>query len=246
MMQNVNDISDTLIIKHLSHADYEQAHAQMLARTLDRIAEKKAGRPTPDELWLVEHNDVYTLGQAGKREHILNVTNTPIIQTDRGGQVTWHGTGQLVMYWLFDLNRLGWSVRDLVSHAEQCVEDVLNAQLEDGLMAHARQDAPGVYIYKGEFDVNHPEKYLMGKIASLGFKIKHGFSYHGLALNVRCNLTAFDAINPCGYQGMRMLNVQDVSKNADDLNYVSLFDLPLVTAMVENIEKRRMGEIELK
>ena len=125
-MQNVTQsLNDMLISKSLSAADYVPTLDAMLSRTLARIALKKEqGLRTPDELWLVDHNDVYTLGQAGKEEHILQRTDTPIIKTDRGGQVTWHGHGQLVIYWLFDLDSLGWSVRNMVSHAEQAIEDV--------------------------------------------------------------------------------------------------------------------------
>jgi len=118
-MQNATQLlNDTLISKSLSAADYVPTLDAMLSRTLARIdLKKQQGLRTPDELWIVDHNDVYTLGQAGKEEHILQRTNTPIIKTDRGGQVTWHGHGQLVVYWLFDLDSLKWSVRNLVSHA---------------------------------------------------------------------------------------------------------------------------------
>ena len=132
-MQNVTQqthntsLHDTLLTKSLSAADYVSTHDAMLASTLERISLKKEqGLRTPDELWIVDHNDVYTLGQAGKEEHILQRTDTPVIKTDRGGQVTWHGHGQLVVYWLFDLDSIGWSVRNLVSHAEQAIEDVVN------------------------------------------------------------------------------------------------------------------------
>lgn len=191
-----------LIIKHLTNADYQTTHEAMLARTLARIAEKNQGRVTADELWVVEHNDVYTLGQAGKESHILARNDTPIIKTDRGGQVTWHGKGQLVMYFLFDLNTLGWGVRDLVSYAEQAIVATLTTYLAPTWYAKARQDAPGVYVY-------HQDGTELGKIASLGFKIKHGFSYHGIALNVVNDLAAFNLINPCGYAGMQMLRLAD-------------------------------------
>ncbi|MGO2386823.1 MAG: lipoyl(octanoyl) transferase LipB, partial [Psychrobacter sp.] len=127
MQNDTQPLNDTLISKSLSAADYVPTLDAMLARTLERIdLKKQQGLRTPDELWIVDHNDVYTLGQAGKEEHILQRTDTPIIKTDRGGQVTWHGHGQLVIYWLFDLDSLKWSVRNLVSHAEQAIEDVIN------------------------------------------------------------------------------------------------------------------------
>lgn len=191
-----------LTIQHLSAADYQTTHDAMLARTLARIAAKADGEPTPDELWIVEHNDVYTLGQGGKEEHILQHSATPIIRTDRGGQVTWHGRGQLVGYFLFDLNRLGWKVRDLVDVAEQVLVDTVAPYLAPDFLAKPRADAPGVYVY-------HTDGHELGKIASLGFKIKHGFSYHGIGLNVSNDLTPFSLINPCGYAGMTMLRVAD-------------------------------------
>lgn len=194
-----------LQLKHLQNADYQTTHDVMLARTLERVEQKKQGIITADELWLVDHNDVYTLGQAGKEEHILGKSNTPIIKTDRGGQVTWHGHGQLVAYFLFDLNTLGWGVRDLVTHAENIIINTVNPYLAPNFFAKARQDAPGVYIY-------NQDELELGKIASLGFKIKHGFSYHGIALNLTNDLNPFSLINPCGYAGMTMLKLDDFAK----------------------------------
>lgn len=275
MTPNINDtgldetvISPTLIHKSLSAADYNPTHEAMLARTLERIALKKEhGLRTPDELWIVDHNDVYTLGQAGKEEHILRHTDTPIIKTDRGGQVTWHGHGQLVLYWLFDLQSLGWSVRHLVSHAEQALEDVLNECLShsslsnnSAIQARARREAPGVYLYSqynevNKHDISHsnisPDTHpiMLGKIASLGFKIKHGFSYHGLALNINCDLSAFNAINPCGYAGMQMLRLADfISLNeTDDNPNSSLCRYEHITQMlIDNIAKRHTGALQLR
>ena len=154
MQNHPHPLTEPLLTKSFWSADYVPTLDAMLSRTLARIALKKEqGLHTPDELWIVDHNDVYTLGQAGKEEHILQRTNTPIIKTDRGGQVTWHGHGQLVIYWLFDLDSLGWSVRNMVSHAEQAIEDVVNDCLKSHasnsslISAHARRDAPGVYLY---------------------------------------------------------------------------------------------------
>lgn len=256
-------ISDTLISKTLTAADYNPTHDAMLARTLERIALKKEqSLRTPDELWIVDHNDVYTLGQAGKEEHILQHTDTPIIKTDRGGQVTWHGHGQLVVYWLFDLQSLNWSVRNLVSHAEQAIEDVVNDCLKKHplattthISAHARRDAPGVYLYANHADntsntddtnnTPNDDAIMMGKIASLGFKIKHGFSYHGIALNVNCDLAAFNAINPCGYAGMQMLRLSDfINMNPSDasaLNYEQI-----IQKLIDNIAQRHAGLIKLR
>ena len=267
MTQHISDtvISKTLISKALIAADYNPTHDAMLQRTLERIALKKEQElRTPDELWIVDHNDVYTLGQAGKEEHILQHTTTPIIKTDRGGQVTWHGHGQLVIYWLFDLHSLGWSVRHLVSHAEQAIEDVVNDCLKNhplatttNISAHARRDAPGVYLYANYADTianndidknaNEPndDAIMIGKIASLGFKIKHGFSYHGIALNVDCDLAAFNAINPCGYAGMQMLRLSDFTamsaQLADALSYEQV-----TQKLIDNIAQRHAGLIELR
>ena len=276
MQNNTQQLNDTLISKSLTAADYVPTLDAMLARTLARIdVKKQQGLRTPDELWIVDHNDVYTLGQAGKEEHILQRTNTPIIKTDRGGQVTWHGHGQLVIYWLFDLNSLGWSVRNLVSHAEQAIEDVINDCLQNSsssdpttIFAHARRDAPGVYLYADtsvaddgdNADADAPanstsldDKIMLGKMASLGFKIKHGFSYHGIAINLNCDLSAFNAINPCGYAGMQMLRLSDfvdmqkVSEAQTTQQVSDLLSYEVVTQkLIDNITKRHAGLIELR
>ena len=265
-------INDMLITKTLNAADYNPTNDAMRERILERIALKKEqGLRTPDELWIVDHNDVYTLGQASKKEHILQQTDTPIIQTDRGGQVTWHGHGQLVIYWLFDLDSLGWSVRNLVSHAEQALEDVINDLLIDrsiqknsqsNFSAKARRDAPGVYIYSAmpsndNSDANsnangtnnNDEAIMLGKIASLGFKIKHGFSYHGLALNINCDLSAFNAINPCGYAGMQMLRLADfvsIDDSVDNNAETTLSYTEVIQKLIDNIARRHSGDIDLR
>lgn len=255
MQNTTQQLNDTLISKSLTTADYVPTLDAMLARTLARIdLKKQQGLRTPDELWIVDHNDVYTLGQAGKEEHILQRTNTPIIKTDRGGQVTWHGHGQLVIYWLFDLNSLGWSVRNLVSHAEQAIEDVINDCLQNptssdttAISAHARRDAPGVYLYSDTSVAD--DKIMLGKMASLGFKIKHGFSYHGIALNLNCDLSAFNAINPCGYAGMQMLRLSDfvaMQKESDEQTGEALSYEQVTQKLIDNIAKRHAGLIELR
>ncbi|WP_413772542.1 lipoyl(octanoyl) transferase LipB [Acinetobacter sp. ANC 4973] len=157
---------------------------------------------TPDELWILQHHDVLTQGQAGKPEHILMSSTIPVVQTDRGGQVTWHGPGQLVAYFMFDLNRLGWNVRTLVSYAENLMIDLLKKY---HIEAYAKPDAPGVYVNER-------------KIGSLGFKIRKGRSYHGLALNIDCDLFGFHTINPCGYAGLEMVRVMDLVENHPHFN----------------------------
>ncbi|XID75755.1 lipoyl(octanoyl) transferase LipB [Alkanindiges sp. WGS2144] len=183
----------SLLIKQFSALQhYEPTFAAMKQFTEQRDADE------PDQLWLLQHYDVLTQGQAGKPEHILlSPPDLPIIQTDRGGQVTWHGKGQLVGYLMFDLNRLKWHVRDLVNFTEQLLIDLLATY---NLEAYAKKDAPGVYINEQ-------------KIASLGFKIRKGCSYHGFALNIDCNLQGFSCINPCGFAGLQMIRLVDILEN---------------------------------
>lgn len=270
-------ITDTITTKSLIKADYVSTHEAMLARTLERIEIKKTqGLRTADELWIVDHSDVYTLGQASKEEHILQRTNTPIIKTDRGGQVTWHGQGQLVIYYLFDLESLGWGVRHLVSHAEQAIEDVVNdclihyppasttsSTIQPHYHARARRDAPGVYLYSDLSNTMTQTTHLqdpaedaimLGKVASLGFKIKHGFSYHGIALNINCDLSAFNAINPCGYAGMQMLRLADfvamtsgASKASMDMSLNNGLTYQDITQkLIDNIAQRHAGSLLLR
>jgi len=149
---------------------------------------------TPDELWLLEHPPVYTLGQAGKAEHLIAATDIPVLPIDRGGQITYHGPGQVVAYVLVDLRRRGYGIRELVSRMEQAVIDLLAAE---GVAAARRAGAPGVYVDGA-------------KIAALGLRVKHGCTYHGLAFNVDMDLAPFAAINPCGYAGMRVTQCRDL------------------------------------
>ena len=151
------------------------------------------GPQTGDEVWLVEHPAVFTQGQAGKSEHLLVPGDIPVVQTDRGGQVTYHGPGQLVAYLLLDVRRLGFGVRDLVSRMERCLIELLASY---DVVAAAKADAPGVYVDGA-------------KIASLGLRIRNGCSFHGLALNVDMDLAPFRRINPCGYAGLAMTQLRD-------------------------------------
>lgn len=154
---------------------------------------------TPDQFWLVEHDPVFTQGQAGKPEHLLMPGEIPVVQTDRGGQVTYHGPGQVVLYPLLDVRRAKIGVRELVSALENAVIALL---ADYDISAHARPDAPGVYVKSpvGE-----------AKIASLGLRIRRGSSYHGVALNVDGDLSAFQRINPCGYAGMAVTRLADLA-----------------------------------
>ncbi|MEW9899115.1 lipoyl(octanoyl) transferase LipB [Chitinivorax sp. PXF-14] len=173
--------------KHLGLVAYEPTVAAMEAFTAQR------GDGTPDEIWFLEHPPVYTQGLAGKPEHLLQATTIPVVKTERGGQITYHGPGQLVVYLLLDVKRLGLGVRELVRRIENSIIDLL---AEHGIEARGRVDAPGVYV--GE-----------AKIASLGLRIKNGCCYHGLALNVDMDLAPFRSINPCGYANMAMTQMKD-------------------------------------
>lgn len=175
-------------VKPLGLVDYESTWRAMQAFTAAR------DEATPDELWSLEHPPVFTLGQAGKREHLLQATDIPIIPIDRGGQVTYHGPGQAVVYVLVDLKRRGYGVRELVHRMEQAVMDIL---AESGVQAERKPGAPGVYVGGA-------------KIAALGLRIKQGRSYHGLALNVDMDLSPFALINPCGYPGMAVTQMRDL------------------------------------
>lgn len=158
-------------------------------------------RQCSDEIWLLEHPPVFTQGQAGKAEHVLNPGNIPVVQVDRGGQVTYHGPGQLVAYLLLDIRRLGLGVRALVTHIENAIILTLG---EYGVETAVRPDAPGVYIVANN-----------SKIASLGLRIRRGCSLHGMALNVNGDLSPFLRINPCGHAGLVMARLVDYDSSAD-------------------------------
>ena len=181
-------MKNQLVVRKLGRKDYEPIWKAMHAFTDDRNDD------TRDEIWLVEHNPVFTQGQAGKEEHLLNTGNIPVVKSDRGGQVTYHGPGQLVAYFLINLRRKKLGVRDLVTHIENLVINTLNTY---NIAAAARPDAPGVYV-DGK------------KICSLGLRIRKGCSFHGLALNVDMDLAPFLRINPCGYAGMEMVQVSQL------------------------------------
>ncbi|NJD05716.1 MAG: lipoyl(octanoyl) transferase LipB [Methylococcaceae bacterium] len=178
----------SLFLSRLGTAEYRAVWQAMREFTENR------DEATADEIWLVEHPPVYTLGRNGDRAHILAPGVIPIVESDRGGQVTYHGPGQLVAYTLFDLNRLGIGVRSLVQGLERAVIGTL---AQYGVRSEARADAPGVYV-DGR------------KIASLGLRIRHGRSYHGISLNVDLDLAPFRAINPCGHAGLEVTRLADL------------------------------------
>jgi lipoyl(octanoyl) transferase len=178
-------------LRHLGRTDYLAAWEAMRVFTHARAMD------TPDELWLTEHPPVFTLGAAGKREHILRAMGIPVVRTDRGGQVTYHGPGQLVIYLLLDLRRRHLTVTKMVRGMEAAIIRMLG---EAGLTAQRREGAPGVYLgAAGEG----------AKIAALGLKVSRGCTYHGLSLNVDVDLTPFSAINPCGYPGLAVARTRD-------------------------------------
>ena len=192
----------TLEISDLGVQSYEQVWAAMTEFTNTRTAESL------DKFWLVEHPPVFTQGQAGKVEHLLVPGDIPVVQSDRGGQITYHGPGQLVAYPLLDLRRLKMGVRDLVTALEQTIVATLaHYQIE----AFPKPDAPGVYVNTdGRID----------KIASLGLRVRRGCSFHGLALNVDMDLSPFLRINPCGYQGLAMTQMKNLMPSSPNLGDV--------------------------
>lgn len=185
--------------RELGQVDYQPTWHAMQRFTDTR------GVDTPDEIWLLEHSPVFTQGQAGKAEHVLFPGDIPVVQVDRGGQVTYHGPGQLVAYLLLDVRRSGIGVRELVSRIERSLIDLLASY---GVSANAKPDAPGVYVNGA-------------KIASLGLRIRNGRSFHGLALNVDMDLQPFQRINPCGYAGMAMTQLADLVAEPIDMSEVS-------------------------
>lgn len=185
-------------IKHSGMVDYLSTWQEMKDFTLART------KDTFDEIWLLQHPPVYTLGVAGKRKHLLKNNGISVVRTDRGGQITYHGPGQVVAYLLLDIRRLKLGVRELVRQMEGAVIDLLE---EYSIDTNVRKDAPGVYVKNA-------------KIAALGLKIKNGCCYHGIALNVDMDLTPFSAINPCGYPGLEITQTSDL-EISDGLDILS-------------------------
>ena len=180
-----------MLIRNLGRQDYTNTWQNM-----QRYSQERTNNCL-DQLWIVEHDPVYTLGLNGKREHLLNVGNIPVVQSDRGGQVTYHAPGQLVIYTLFDIKRLQLKIRELVSLLE-C--SMISTLAEQGILANAKTDAPGVYV-EGK------------KIGSIGLRIKKNYSYHGLSLNNDMDLQPFDHINTCGYSDLKVTQLSDLGVN---------------------------------
>ncbi|HYX74814.1 MAG TPA: lipoyl(octanoyl) transferase LipB [Steroidobacteraceae bacterium] len=178
----------TLQVRHLGLVEYEPTWRAMQSFTAQRDA------ATADEIWFLEHPPVFTLGVSASRAHLLAPGDIPVVQIDRGGQVTYHGPGQLVVYPLIDLRRAAFGVRDFVSALERAVIDLA---AEHGIAASSRREAPGVYV-EGR------------KLASVGVRVRRGGSYHGLAVNVALDLAPFGRINPCGYAGLQMTQLSEL------------------------------------
>ncbi len=187
MIQAVENFpeADLIVVRHLGTRDYEP-----LWRGMQRFTEIRSSQ-TPDEIWFTEHLPVFTLGLNASRDHLLTPGDIPVIQVDRGGQVTYHGPGQLMIYPLLDLQRAGLGVRDLVTALEQSVVDLLD---EFDIEAVSRKDAPGVYVEAR-------------KVASVGLRVRRGASYHGMALNIDLDLEPFSRINPCGFSDLEVSNL---------------------------------------
>lgn len=202
----------SVIVRHLGLIDYQTCYDQMLEFTRTRT------EATPDELWFLQHPKVFTQGQAGKAEHLLMPGDIPVVQADRGGQVTYHGPGQLVVYLMLDIKRLSLGVRDLVTSMENAIIDTVQHW---GVSSAAKPDAPGVYV-EGR------------KIASLGLRIKQGKTFHGLALNIDMDMEPFLRINPCGYAGLEMTQLvrESTQQPAPDIESVAdVLETQLVTLL---------------
>ena len=199
----MENLASPVRIRYLGLAPYQATYQAMQHFTDNRQAH------TIDELWILQHAPVYTLGQAGKWEHLLNPGQIPVYQVDRGGQVTYHGPGQLIIYVLLDLKRRSWGVKPFVLALEQAI---INYLAYHHIQGQRRDKAPGVYVNEC-------------KLAALGLRIRRGCSYHGLSLNVDMDLTPFQGINPCGYAGLTVTQLRDLGINAN-LTLVSEQFLP--------------------
>lgn len=200
-------------IRVLGRVEYEPTYDAMRAFTAARTDD------TPDELWLCEHPPVYTLGLAGRAEHLLNPRDIPVVQTNRGGQVTYHGPGQVVAYPLLNLRRLGIYVKEYVFRLEQAVLQTLESY---GITGHRVAGAPGIYVKladpRGHALPTGPglDPFAgLGKIAALGIKVTQHCTYHGVALNVKMDLSPFDGINPCGYAGLKTIDLDTLGVSTD-------------------------------
>jgi lipoyl(octanoyl) transferase len=210
------------LVKHLGLADYISTYEAMRAFTKNR------NNTTPDEIWVLEHPPVFTLGLAGDAGNLHSPSNQiPLIEVDRGGEITYHGPGQIVVYLLLDLKRLGIFVKELVSRIEQAVIDTL---ADFGIQAERHPGAPGIYI-SGQSGVS--TDWIGAKVAALGLKVSKSCSYHGLALNVATDLEAFARIHPCGYEGLKTVDMQTLGIK-DNIDTIS-------QRLLEHLQKQLMS-----
>ena len=215
-LSHPSPLSLTPSLRFLGLVEYQPTWQAMKQFTVQRDA------ATRDEIWLLQHPPVYTQGLAGKPEHLLRASNIPVVKIDRGGQITYHGPGQIVAYLLLDMRRWKLNVRQLVRLMEQAVIDLL---AQYGVTAKGREDAPGVYVNDA-------------KIASLGLKIKNGCCYHGLAFNVDMNLTPFANINPCGYAGLRVTQARDAGASAPLAELEQRLAQNLIALLRQHLQKK--------
>ena len=197
------------LVKQLGLADYASTYEAMQAFTKERTSD------TPDEIWVLEHPPVFTLGLAGDAGNLHSPSNQiPLVQVDRGGEITYHGPGQIVVYLLLDLRRLGIFVKELVSRIEQALIDTL---ADFGIAAERHPGAPGIYVSQQS---GVPLEWVGAKVAALGLKVSKSCSYHGLALNVATDLEAFQRIHPCGYEGLKTVDMQTlgIKDNIDTIS----------------------------
>jgi len=210
------------LIKHLGLADYVSTYEAMRTFTKERDVN------TPDEIWVLQHPPVFTLGLAGDVGNLHSPSeDIPLVQVDRGGEITYHGPGQIVVYLLLDLKRLGIFVKELVSRIEQALIDTL---ADYGIQAQRQKGAPGIYIAQ---QVGISEEWFGAKVAALGLKVSKSCSYHGLALNVATDLDAFNRIHPCGYEGLRTVDMQTLGIK-DNIDTIS-------KKLLEHLQKQLMS-----
>ena len=198
-----------LLVKHLGLVEYVSTYEAMQTFTKERHSS------TPDEIWVLEHPPVFTLGLAGDASNLHSPSKQiPLVQVDRGGEITYHGPGQIVVYLLLDLKRLGIFVKEFVSRIEQALIDTL---ADFGIQAERRPGAPGIYVAK---QLGIPPEWIGAKVAALGLKVSKNCSYHGLALNVATDLEAFERIHPCGYEGLKTVDMQTlgIKDNVDTIS----------------------------
>lgn len=204
-----------LIVRHLGQQPYESVWHDM-----QRFTEQR-DKDTCDEIWVVQHLPVFTLGKSGKTEHLLDTADIPVVQVDRGGQVTYHGPGQLVIYVLLDIHRLKLGVRELVTALET---GVINLLSDYGIKAESKTEAPGVYI-EGR------------KIAALGLRVRKGYCFHGLAFNVDMDLEPFSRINPCGHEGLEVTQLSDFIDDID-FDIITAKLLEQIKVQLPNLKNR--------